>query len=209
MKQFLPLAVPLAALVVALGSNVVMAPVAMAQVKTYYHVGAWEAFSGRDDKEGPVCGISNTIPPDNRRLSLSFDIGGTNTKFSASKPGWEIPDNTRVTVVMQIGLNTPWAAQATGHDHTIDWTLTPATMQTFDKQFRFSPSMTVAFPNGSEAPWLIVLTGSTAISDTFARCIRDLTLQVQSAQPPAAAPAAPVATQPFGASPAAPAPEQH
>ena len=160
MKQFLPLA----ALAITLTSHA-----ALAQVKTYYHVGAWDAFSGRDDKEGAMCGVSSTMPTDNRRLSLSFDIGGSDTGFSASKPDWAIPDNTRVTVVMQIGLNSPWTAQGTGHDHSIDWTLTSAMMQTFDKQFRISPSMTIAFPDGSEAPWTVPLTGSTVISDTFGR----------------------------------------
>ncbi len=196
MNQFLPLA----ALVIALAPTAVMA-----QVKTYYRAGAWEAFSGRDDKEGAVCGISTTLPADNRRLSVGFDIGGTDTKFSASKPDWAIPDSTRVAVVMQIGLETPWIAQGTGHEHAIDWMLTPAMMQIFDKQFRSSPSMTVTFPDGSEAPWVLSLSGSTVISDTFGRCIRDLTQQVKSAPPAAAATAPANATQPFNAQPAAPA----
>ena len=115
---------------------------AMAQIQTYYHAGAWDAFSGRNDKGGAVCGVGNTNPTDNRRLSIRFDIGGTDTVFSASKPDWSIPDNTQITVVMQIGLNTPWTMQATGHDHSIDWTMDPNAMQTFDQQFRGASSMT-------------------------------------------------------------------
>jgi len=180
---------------------------ALAQVQTYYHAGAWDAFSGRDERGGAVCGVGSTLPPDNRRLSVTFDIGGTDTTFSASKPDWSIPDNNRVTVVMQIGLSTPWTEQGTGHEHAIDWTLDPGAMQTFDRQFRGASSMTLTFPDGTEPPWTVSLAGSTAISDTFGRCVRDLTRQVQSAQPPppTGVPAPLGPTQPF--SPAAPPPQ--
>ncbi|HEY4171872.1 MAG TPA: hypothetical protein VGM42_02510 [Rhodopila sp.] len=175
---------------------------AMAQIQTYYRSGTWEAFSGRNDKGGAVCGIDNTNPSDNRRMSIRFDIGGSETVLSASKPDWAIPDGTRITVVMQIGLNTPWIRSATGNGHNIDWTLDPAGMQSFERQFRGASSMTLTFPDGNEPPWTVPLIGSSAISATFSRCITDLTRQVQAAQ--TAAPAAPApaqnATQPFNSS---------
>ncbi len=43
---------------------------ALAQVQTYYHAGAWDAFSGRDEKGGAVCGVGNTSPVGERRLSM-------------------------------------------------------------------------------------------------------------------------------------------
>jgi hypothetical protein len=171
---------------------------AMAQVQTYYHSGAWAAFSGRPPSGGAVCGVSTSAASDTQHFSIHFDIGGTDTTFSASKPDWSIPDNTHVTVVMQVGLNVPWTIQAMGHDHSIDWTLDPNAIQTFDKQFRSSSSMTLTFPDGNEPPWALSLTGSTAISDTFGRCVRDLTRQVQAnPQTPSAAPPPQGATQPF------------
>jgi hypothetical protein len=184
---------------------VVMAPAAMAQLQTYYHAGAWDAFSGRSDSGGAVCGIGSTNPADSRRLTLRFDIGGADTVVSASKPDWSIPDNTQVRVVMQVGLNTPWSEIASGSGRSIDWRLDPAAAQSFDRQFRGASSMTVTFPDGNEPPWTLSLAGSTVISDTFARCIRDLTRQVQAAPPPNAAPEPQGATQPFSATPAAPA----
>jgi hypothetical protein len=187
---------------------IVLSPAAaQAQVQTYYHAGAWDAFSGRTNNGGAVCGVGNTNPTDNRRLEIRFDIGGTDTTLSASKPDWSIPANTRVTVVMQIGLNTPWTLQATGHDHSIDWTLDPNAIQVFDHQFRGASTMTLTFPDGNEPPWLVPLAGSSAISDTFGRCIRDLTREVQAAQsaPPNGAPAPQAPTQPFSA-PSAPPP---
>ncbi len=177
----------------------------LTQVQTYYHAGAWDAFSGRDEKGGALCGVGNTSPDGERRLSMRFNIGGTATNFMVSKPDWTIPDGSRIAVVMQVGLNTPWTEQAVGHVHGMDWTLDQSAMQVFDRQFRGASSMTLTFPDGNEPPWTIPLDGSSAISGTFGRCITDLTRQVQTAQPPAAGDAAPAAgpTQPF--SPAAPA----
>jgi hypothetical protein len=173
---------------------------AQAQLQTYYHSGVWEAFSGRGDHGGPVCGVSTTNPKGGQRFSLRSEIGGNSTTLAASKPAWSVPDNTHVTVVMQIGLNLPWTVQALGHDHNIEWQLDPAAMPTFDRQFRGSSSMTLAFPDGNEPPWSVPLTGSTAISDTLTRCIRDLTRQMQARQPaPNTPPDSQGATQPFAA----------
>jgi hypothetical protein len=185
---------------------IALAPTAaLGQIQTYYHAGAWDAFSGRNDKGGAVCGIGVTRPDDNRRLSIKFDIGGNETVFSASKPDWSIPDDTRVAVVIQVGLNTPWIQQAVGHGQAIDWTLDWNGFQTFDRQFRGASSMTVTFPDGNEAPWTLSLAGSTAISSTFGRCVTDLTRQVQAAQPPnSPGPQPQGATQPFNAPAAAP-----
>jgi hypothetical protein len=174
--------------------------VALAQMQTYYHAGAWDAFSGRGDTGGPVCGVGTTNPADGRRFEVHFAIGGATTILSASKPDWSVPANTRVSVVMQVGLNTPWTMQGTGHDHNIDWTLDPAGIQAFDRQFRGASSMTLTFPDGTEPPWSLSLAGSTAISDTFGRCIRDLTRQMQANPPPSnGAPAPQGPTQPFSA----------
>src|ERR1700760_424933 len=179
---------------------------ASTQIQPYYHAGVWDAFSGRSSNGAPVCGVGTTTPSDGRRFELRLDLSGTTTVFSASKMDWSIPANTPVTLVMQVGLNTPWTIQATGHDHSMDWTLDPAATQAFDRQFRGASSMTLAFPNGNELPWTLSLAGSTAISDTFGRCVRDLTRQYQTSTPPSGhTPAAGGPTQPFGASTAAPA----
>jgi hypothetical protein len=177
---------------------VALTPIAaVAQMRTYYHVGAWDAFSGRSDSGGAVCGVGTTNRTEQRSLSIRFDIGGSETMFAASKPDWSIPQDTRVTVVMQIGLDTPWTQQASGNGHSINWALDRNAMQVFDRQFRGAASMTVTFPEGNEPPWTLSLAGSTAISDTFARCVRDLTRQVRATQPRAddAPPQGP--TQPF------------
>jgi hypothetical protein len=185
---------------------IALTPVAAsAQMQTYYRVGAWDAFSGKSDTGGAVCGIGTTNPSENRRLSIRFDIGGSDTTFSAGKPDWSIPANTHITVVMQVGLSIPWTMQAVGNDHSIEWTLDPNAFQEFDRQFHGASSMTLTFPDGNEPPWSLSLAGSSAISNTLGRCVRDLTAQVQAAQsqgnrsPVNGAPPPQVATQPFGA----------
>lgn len=172
-----------------------------AQTQVYYHVAGWDAFSGRSSQGGPVCGMESTNPVDNRNLSMRFDIGGANTTFAATKPNWSIPDGTQVVVVMQVGLNTPWTLHGSGYGHAIGWTLDRNAVQGFERQFRSAQSMTLTFPDGNEPPWTISLAGSTAISDTFGRCITDLTRQVRNAPPPGNTGAAPQgATQPFSPS---------
>lgn len=174
--------------------SAVLAPAAaMAQIQTYYHAGVWDAFSGRNDKGSAMCGVGTTNPSNNRRFSLIFDIGGSDTVATATKPEWAIPDGTRINVVMQIGLNTPWIETANGHGHNVSWVLDRNAAQVFDKQFAGASSMTLTFPDGNEPPWTVPLSGSSAIAATFGRCIRDLTRQVQAAQ--AGGPVPPAATQ--------------
>ncbi|MBN8928269.1 MAG: hypothetical protein BGO51_19365 [Rhodospirillales bacterium 69-11] len=165
-----------------------------AELATYYHVGSWDAFSGRGEDGRYVCGVGNTNP-DGRRFTLRFVIGGTEVLFSASKPSWNIPADTQVPVVMQIGLDAPWTMQAHGNEHALSWTMERAAIQTFDEQFRRAMSLTLSFPEGNEAPWTVPLNGSTAISNAFGRCITDLTAR-SGGTSPAAAPQGP--TQPFG-----------
>ena len=45
--------------------------------------------AARSDSGGAVCGVGNDEPGDNRRLSIRFDIGGTETHFSAGQAGLE------------------------------------------------------------------------------------------------------------------------
>jgi hypothetical protein len=176
-----------------------------AQVNVYYHAGAWDAFDGQGDNGQPLCGIGSRNPADGRTFSLRFQIGGDDMSFIAAKSGWNIPDGTQIPVVMQIGLNQPWTQQATGKGDRVQWTLDRVNAQIFDDQFRGAASMTVTFPSGTERPWVISLSGSTAASNAMGRCVTDLTQRAAAATQPAAttAPAEQGSTQPFGAAPAA------
>jgi hypothetical protein len=176
---------------------------ATADMKVYYHVGSWDAFSGQDTDGSQVCGVGSTNPADKRAFSIRFKIGGDTVSFQLKKPGWEIPANTQIPVVMQLGLDAPWTMQGNGSGQNVDWTMDRDAMRTFDDQFRRGSSMTFSFPNGNEAPWLIGLNGSTAASNAFGRCVTDLSAR-SSAPAPAAAAAPQGPTQPYGQTPSQP-----
>lgn len=188
---------------------------ASAAMSVYYHVGSWDAFSGPGADGKPVCGIGSTNPADGQSFSMRFQIGGETVVFQAKKPTWNIPDGTQVSVVLQIGLNTPWTLQAVGNGQIVEWSLDRDAMQAFDAQFRRGSSMTLTFPAGSEPPWMVALNGSTAISNTFGRCVTDLTRRAaaqpgatgqEPTQPSGQPPPTQGPTQPFapGGAPAAP-----
>lgn len=169
-------------------------------MRTYYHVGSWDAFSGPDTNGKEVCGIGSTNPLDNRSFSIRFAVGTDSVLFEVKKPSWNIPSGTQLPVVMQIGLNTPWNVQGGGNGQLIEWTMDRGSMQVYDQQFRAATSMTLSFPGGNEPPWTIGLNGSMAISNAFGRCVTDMTAQ-QAASQPAAPPAV---TQPYGQTPTQP-----
>jgi hypothetical protein len=173
-----------------------------AAMPVYYHAGGWDAFSGLGEDGKPVCGIGTTNPADERSFSLRFEIGGEIVTFRARKPTWNIPAGTLLSIVMQIGLNTPWNMQGVGSGQTVEWSLDRSTIQAFDAQFRRAGSMSLTFPTGNEPPWTVTLRGSTAISNAFGRCVTDLTRRAPGAVPEPAAPSGQAATQPFGEAPA-------
>jgi len=184
--------------VMAVAAALAVSPTARADTTIYYHSGNWDAFESTSTGGQPVCGIGSHNLVDGSSLALRFQLGGTNVTFTASKPGWQIPDGTALPVVMQIGLSEPWTMQAIGNGERVEWTLDTNRMQTFDAQFRSASSMTLTFPSGTERPWVIGLRGSSAISDAMGRCIRDLRRRANTPATPQST------TQPFEAVPAAP-----
>ena len=168
---------------------------AMAEVSVYFHTGSWDAFTGTAANGKSVCGVGSTNPVDNRSISIRYEVGGELVQFQAKKPTWNIPPNTPVSVVLQIGLESPWNMQGVGSGQMVEWTIERMSMPIFDAQFRRSSSMTVTFPSGNEPPWTVGLNGSTAISNAFGRCVTDLTRRSQT-QPALSGP-----TQPFGQTP--------
>ena len=174
---------------------------AVAELPVYYRSGGWDAFSGTGEDGKPVCGIGSTNPADGRSFSIRFTIGGQDVSFQVKKSTWNIPDRMQLSLVLQIGLDTPWSLQGVGNGQAVDWTLDRTAIQAFDAQFRRAGSMTLTFPSGNEPPWTMSLVGSTAASNAFGRCITDLT-QRAGAQAATAVPAAP--TQPFVPAPAQP-----
>lgn len=186
--------------VMAVAAALGVAPAAGADTTIYYHAGSWDAFEATGAGNQPVCGVGSHNLADGSSLSLRFQLGGNHVTFTASKPGWQIPDGTEIPVVMQVGLSQPWTLQAAGTGDRVEWPLDTNAMQTFDAQFRGASSMTITFPAGTEPPWVIGLRGSRAISDAMNRCVTDLRRRPSAAAQPQST------TQPYEAMPAAPPP---
>ncbi len=181
---------------------VCLATPAWADLNVYSRSGGWDVFRGTGGDRREICGIGSTNPTDGRAFSLRFSQGDEQVTFVASKPNWHIPDGTQVPVVIQIGLERPWTERGVGHQDRIDWTMDRETVQTFDAQFSRAASMTVTFPAGSEPPWVVSLTGSSAASNAMGRCVRAMMQQGASAP----APATQGNTQPYAAPPTQPTP---
>jgi hypothetical protein len=173
-----------------------------AEMTVYYHFGSWDAFNGPAPDGKPVCGIGSINPADSRSFSLRFAIGGDAVTFQAKKPNWNIPANTQIPMVLQVGLDAPWNLQGVGNGQVVEWSMDRNAIQTFDAQFRRAGSMTLTFPSGNEPPWIVGLNGSTAISNALGRCVTTMTARAEPQQP---APAPPGPTQPFGQTPTQPA----
>jgi hypothetical protein len=179
----------------------------------YFHVGSWHAFTDKDAQGAAVCGIGTENPTDGRKLSMTYTVGGTDLTLQATKPSWTIPDGTNVEADMQIDRDQPWQAQASGHGTDVEWVIGAANIREFDTQFRNGGTLVLTFPSGSEAPWTLVLNGSTMASATLWRCVQERSDQAHittpaSNQPPPTQPVAQAPTQPYtppAASAAAPA----
>lgn len=175
----------------------------------YNRAGAWYTFTDKDDQGAAICGIGTAIQTDNRNLTLTYTVGGNDLTFTAGKPSWTIPDGTILEADMQIDQNGPWQAQGDGHGTSVGWVVSASEIRNFDTQFRNGSTMTVTFPTGNEAPWVLSLSGSTAASATLWRCVQDLTDRARAAAPAPSAPAptsqAPTSqapTQPYAPPPA-------
>jgi hypothetical protein len=171
----------------------------------YYHVGAWHAFTDKDDQGAAVCGIGTENPSDGRSLTLTYTIGGSDLTFTAAKSSWTIPEGTILEADMQIDGNGPWQAQGDGHGTSMGWVVSASEIRNFDTQFRNGTTLTLTFPSGNEPPWSLSLRGSTAASATLWRCVQDLTDRAKAAAPASSAPASNApATQPGGQAPTQP-----
>jgi hypothetical protein len=169
----------------------------VAATTTYYQAGNWHAFSGTDGQRRLLCGIGADDPVMASSLELRIVIGQPQLLFQASKLTWKIPPDTPIPIVMQLPGTVPWALQAVGHDHEVDWALDADQLSQFDAAFRAAPALTLDFPAGNERSWQVSLAGSTAADNTFRVCIDDMRARLKAARAASASSAGP--TQPYGA----------
>lgn len=90
--------------------------------------------------------------------------------------------------------NAPWATGgAIGQRNFVEWTVGGG-IERFEAQFRNGSRLFLEFPEGSEAAWVVSLSGSAAAMGRMAECMS--TLRQGAGEAPRSAP-----TQPFGDAP--------
>lgn len=184
--------VSLAAAVVAI-ANVSAAPLGAQQLA---RIGDWSAFKTSAANGTAICGVS-IEGSQGRGFYLKYFDGSDRLVVQIFKESWRIPRGTEAEVLLRIDNNNPWIATASGSTMYpsgigfLEMSFSGSSLQRWVQQFRLGNRLVVAFPDGSEAPWIVSLVGTNAIMDVFVRCLNSLST---------------FATQPFGDGPKRPAP---
>ncbi len=177
-----------------------------ADVRLLYTAGRWQVQNGVGDDQRPFCKIVSG-GASGRRFIVEAFAGDPALTLQIVKDGWEIPPQTPVDVVIDIDGNR-WPIHTTGAGQLIGISVPAENQAQFEQSFRAGRTMSIAFPGGTERPWVGSLTSSNAVYNAFNTCRG--TMLGQGSQPsagtqPFAAPATPAATQPFAQTPSAPA----
>lgn len=184
----------LAATIMSLG----LVGVAHARITTVFSAGYWNVVEGTTAKNLLMCGITTQNRSGSWIFSIDFFPHAPVLQVELIKDSWQIPENTKIPVILQIGSSRLYTATATGDKHQVYWFIPKHLVGQFSYYFAKSNNMTVIFKNGNEPPWQLNLTGSFAAVRQFVRCMRAINAAqsglspVQPTQPYNGAP-----TQPF------------
>lgn len=201
--------VALRAALLALAFLPVPAPAAEPPV-THVKAGAWQATTFRDPAN-PGCSIGGPGSMPGSRL-----IMGANRRrpdpmnLIIRKPGWAIPDGTRVQVQAAFPDGATQRFTGRGNGAVIEINLDAGQVPDWVHALTASPAMQLTF-GGTEPPWVFDLTGTTAVINAMGDCFRGL--GIAGVAPPFSLAFAEAPTQPYAAGPgtqpyAAPPPTQ-
>jgi hypothetical protein len=181
---------------------------ATAQTRPLGGSGVWSAYGGLTEGGRQVCGM-HVFGSEQRDLHIKWFSGNNHLTIQAFKPSWNIPQGTRMPLVIGIDGRVGWnVPEAFGVGALVEWIVSRQTFDEFVAAFRLGNTLTVSFPGGSEPPWVASLRGSLATFELFAACI--LSAGGFSTQPHARSgprrdapagvgpPKDPPASQPFG-----------
>ncbi len=170
-----------------------------AQIILLGRYGGWEAFGGKADGGGDVCGASSE-GSEGRSFNVKWYAGTRYLAIQIFKAGWQIPTGTPVDVILQFDTAAPWSAKALPFNggKALQLEVRLAQVDTFINEIRYAVRMTVTFPDGSEAPWIGSMVGSDLAMQAMVGCIRTVS---GSGAPQTQPFAQPQPTQPFGAAP--------
>jgi hypothetical protein len=145
-------------------------------VRTYARSGNWENYAGTsNDGSQKLCGMS--------------ERGGTHIKYSPDtgnvwvmlfKNTWRIPNGTRVPIEVGFVKNA-WSDPTTAYGETkrlsggytigtVTINIRPESVADFLDNFKDADKMWFRF-GGTEAPWVVDMTGSRETADNFLKCM--------------------------------------
>ena len=85
--------------------------------------GSWTAYSGTSDSGRPMCGM-HIGEAGQKALHVKWANGDTFWTVMAWKPGWRIPDGTKLAVTIGFDKTTLGSGIATGHTTPPQWRAT-------------------------------------------------------------------------------------
>lgn len=158
---------------------------AASQTRELGRSGAWTAYAGLTDEGVPVCGM-DVRGSEDRVLHVKWFLEDEKLTMQAMKASWSIPADTEVRLVLDVDGRVSWTVpSALGSGRIVEWTVTTETFDEFVTAFRAGRTLTLRFPGGDEAPWVVSLRGSMATFDIFAACVVETEAANQAATPPA------------------------
>ena len=179
-----------------------LATPALADTQVLFEAGPWVLYGGTSNSGHPLCGMRVSDNNGSRTIHIKYFAGDDHLTIQMFKTSWQVPSGTRLAVTMRMDANPVWTARAYGEADHIEFTIPIAGVDNFAREFRYSGQMRIAFPEGSEAPWIASLAGTNIMLDRFVACIRSIRNAPGPggpSQPYSAAPEPP--SQPFGGQP--------
>jgi hypothetical protein len=177
---------------------------AQAEIATLSQSGAWRAFGGMANDGVSVCGLISGGPE--RQFTVKWFLGRDDLIIQIFKGSWSIPAKMQIDVSIQFGQAVPWTGKGTGFGGTgIELRVPTAKLDMFLNEFRFSNTITVSFPTGTESQWNGSMAGSNTTAVAMLQCVSRTTAASASApsQPYTQAPQRPsIPSQPFTTPPA-------
>ncbi|WP_301588809.1 hypothetical protein [Sabulicella glaciei] len=135
--------------------------------------GSWTAYRAQTPTGRQLCGI-RVVGAEGRTLHLKHFAGDRHVTFQAFKTSWSIPQGTRLRLSLRVDGNAPWTTGgAIGQRNFVEWTVGGG-IERFDAQFRNGARLFLEFPEGSEAAWVVSLTGSAAAMGRMVECMGTL-----------------------------------
>ncbi|MGY8679791.1 hypothetical protein Q2941_18625 [Bradyrhizobium sp. UFLA05-153] len=162
--------------------------------------GYWKAYYAEQNQ---ICGMEShgTMSHGQAAMHIKFIVGQPGLLVQIFKTSWDLPNGVKVPIVIDVDGEPTYEVEATGYSgketaSLVEWRIRPDDAIPFIKRFAAARSMSMRFQNGNEAPWVVNLGGSGAISLVMFRCIAAFG---KPATQPYGAPQASRPTQPYGA----------